>query len=610
MSGSARRPWYEDEVPGTLPRSRSWGRGDRRAARHAVTATLVALAVVGAAPMAGAAVAPAHDSFSGPKVSVIVRALPGAERSAEGAVAAVGGTIGVRLSIIHGFAATVPAGSVSALDQTAGVVSVTPNAAIHAQSSSYDPGSDVNSMASATDYTGADAFWAAGYTGQGIDVAVIDSGVSPVPGLSAPDKVLYGPDLSIESQASNLTNLDTFGHGTFIAGLIAGRDDGLAYPYTGGTASQYRGMAPDARIVSVKVATADGGTDVSQVIAAIDWVVQHAHDPGMNIRVLNLSYGTASAQSYILDPLAFAAEVAWKAGIVVVAAAGNTGPQKSHDIGLLDPAYDPFVIGVGASDSMGTARIDDDNVASFSTSASGSPGSKNPDYVAPGAHLQGLRVPNSYIDANHPEGVLDDRYFRGSGTSQAAAIMSGAMALVVQKNPTATPDQLKRFFKDNAKKLAGFADRYQGAGEIRLAQMLPTSPPNWTANYISSTGLGSLEISRGADHISMDGVALTGEQDIFGHAFNAGAMATAEAAGISWSNGSWNGSSWSGSSWSGKSWSGISWSGSSWSGKSWSDSSWSGSSWSGSSWSGSSWSGSSWSGSSWSGNNWGDASWT
>ena len=105
MSGSARRPWYEDEVPGTLPRSRSWGRRDRRAARHAVTATLVALAVVGAAPMAGAAV-PAHHSFSGPKVSVIVRALPGAERSAEGAVAAVGGTVGVRLSIIHGFAAT------------------------------------------------------------------------------------------------------------------------------------------------------------------------------------------------------------------------------------------------------------------------------------------------------------------------------------------------------------------------------------------------------------------------------------------------------------------------------------------------------------------------
>jgi len=560
--------------------------------------------------MAGAAVAPAHHSFSGPKVSVIVRALPGAERSAEGGVAAVGGRVGVRLSIIHGFAATVPAGSVSALGQTVGVVSVTPNAAIHAQSSSYDPGSDVNSMASTADYTGADAFWAAGYTGKGIDVAVIDSGISRVQGLSAPDKVLYGPDLSLESQASNLTNLDTFGHGTFIAGLIAGRDDGLAYPYTGGTASQYRGMAPDARLVSIKVATADGGTDVSQVIAAIDWVVQHAHDPGMNIRVLNLSYGTASTQSYVLDPLAFAAEVAWKAGIVVVAAAGNTGPQKHHDLGLLDPAYDPFVIGVGASDSMGTAKIDDDKVASFSTSSSGMPGSKNPDYVAPGAHLQGLRVPNSYIDANHPEGVLGDRYFRGSGTSQAAAVMSGAVALVLQKNPTTTPDQVNKFFKDNAKRLVGFDDHYQGAGEIRLAQMVAKTPGSFTANYLSSTGLGSLEISRGADHISMDGVALIGEQDIFGHAFDAAAMAAAEAAGNSWSGGTWNGSAWSGNSWSGKSWSGISWSGKSWSGKSWSDCSWSGSSWSGSSWSGSSWSGSSWSGYSWSGDNWSDASWT
>src|ERR1041385_4792210 len=156
-------------------------------------------------------------------------------------------------------------------------------------------------MASTTDYTGADAFWAAGYTGQGIDVAEIDSGVSPVQGLSAPDKVLYGPDLSLESQASNLTNLDTFGHGTFIAGLIAGRDDGLAYPYTGGDASQYRGMAPDARLVSVKVATADGGTDVSQVIAANDWVVQHRTDHGLNVRVLNLSYGTNSLQSPTFD---------------------------------------------------------------------------------------------------------------------------------------------------------------------------------------------------------------------------------------------------------------------------------------------------------------------
>ena len=104
---------------------------------------------------------------------------------------------------------------------------------------------------------------------------MIDSGVSPVEGLATSGKIIYGPDLSLESQAPNLTNLDTFGHGTFMAGLIAGRDAALTAPYDQAPASAYRGMAPDARIVSIKVATADGGTDVSQVIAAIDWVVQH-----------------------------------------------------------------------------------------------------------------------------------------------------------------------------------------------------------------------------------------------------------------------------------------------------------------------------------------------
>jgi EAL domain-containing protein (putative c-di-GMP-specific phosphodiesterase class I) len=163
-------------------------------------------------------------------------------------------------------------------------------------------GADGYSIGSTTLYTGAQAWWDAGYTGRGVDVAVIDSGVAPVAGLDAPGKVVQGPDLSLESQSPNLTRLDTFGHGTFMAGLIAAAGGG------------YRGMAPGARIVSLKVATADGGADVSQVIAAIDWVVQHAHDPGLNIRVLNLSYGTNSRQSYLVDPLAYAAEQAWKKG--------------------------------------------------------------------------------------------------------------------------------------------------------------------------------------------------------------------------------------------------------------------------------------------------------
>src|SRR5206468_12783889 len=214
---------------------------------------------------------------------------------------------------------------------------------------------------------GAQAWWAAGYTGQGVDVALIDSGVAPVQGLNSAGKVISGPDLSLESQAPNLANLDTFGHGTFMAGLIAGPDPGLTHAYETAPATAYRGMAPDARIVSIKVATADGGTDVSQVIAAIDWVVKHRHDHGLNIRVLNLSYGTNSTQWFGVDPLAFAVEQAWDAGIVVVAAAGNSGYQsKGSSPALANPAFDKRIIAAGASDSNGSLAILDDTVPDFS----------------------------------------------------------------------------------------------------------------------------------------------------------------------------------------------------------------------------------------------------
>ncbi|HEX3226258.1 MAG TPA: S8 family serine peptidase [Gaiellaceae bacterium] len=455
-------------------------------------------------------------------------------------------------------------------------------------------------MAATTASIGAPAWWNAGYTGQGVDVAMIDSGVSRVSGLDGAGKVVYGPDLSLESQAPNLTNLDTYGHGTFMAGLIAGND---------GQPGGYRGVAPDARIVSLKVATADGGADVSQVIAGIDWVVQHAHDPGMNIRVINLSYGTNSTQAYGVDPLAFAVEQAWKHGIVVVAAAGNSGYQKGAGSPCLaDPAYDPFAIAVGGTDTRGTVTEKDDQMGSYSSAGAAS--CKSPDFVAPGSHMQGLRDPNSWIDVNHPEGALDAHYFRGSGTSEATAFVSGAAALVLQKYPNLTPDQVKAYFAANALGLSATIGFQQGKGEIQLEQMLKKGPGGTSAQkFTNSTGDGSLELSRGQDHISQDGVLLTSDQDIFGQSVDASHLAAAEGSGSSWSGGSWNGSSWSGSSWSGSSWSGSSWSGSSWSGSSWSSSNWSSNTWTGSSWSGSSWSGSSWSGSSWSGNTWASAGW-
>ncbi len=472
-----------------------------------------------------------------------------------------------------------------------------------ASAAAYDPLTDPYSMAAITATTGATAWWNAGFTGQGVDVAVIDTGVSPVPGLDAPGKIIHGPDLSLESQAPNLTRLDTNGHGTFMAGLIAGKDAALTKPYANAPATAYRGMAPDARIVSVKVGTADGGVDVTQVIAAINWVVDHKNDPGMNIRVLNLSYGTNSTLAYELSPLAFAAERAWKAGIVVIVAGGNYGFQNlpGNAPSLSSPGNDRWVVAVGSADTMGTPAIQDDTVPSFSP-WSGRGGNRNVDLVAPGAHTQGLRVPNSHTDVNHPEGLLGTRYFRGSGTSQSTAIMSGAAALILQRFPAATPDQVKMLLMTNSQPINGNNKGF-GSGELQMAKTLNTGLPNFVQSWPWSTGTGSIELTRGTDHIARDGFVLTGEKDIFGKPW------TASLAGSSWSGGVWNGSTWSGSSWSGSSWSGSSWSGSSWSGSSWSGSSWSGSSWSGSSWSGSSWSGSSWSGASWSGGTWSGGTW-
>ena len=449
--------------------------------------------------------------------------------------------------------------------------------------SSYDPAIDGYSMAAVAQQIGATDFWNAGFTGAGVDVAVIDTGVTPVAGLDAPGKVVYGPDLSFDSQSPTVTNLDANGHGTFMAGLIAGKDAGVTAPYASAPASAYRGIAPDARIVSVKVGAADGAVDVTQVIAAIYWVIEHQHDNGMNIRVLNISFGTDSTQHYLVDPLAYAVEQAYQAGIFVVVAAGNDGPGARWRGNMSNPAKDPFVLAVGASDTMGTPDSSDDVVAPFSASGSWL---RPVDVVVPGAHLQGLRVPGSFVDVNAPEGALGDRYFRGSGTSQAAALASGAAALVIQQRPDITPGQLKMLMLNTGDSLGrSVARTWQGNGMLDMSEALGAGATQNLPRYWQSNGRGSIDRARGSHRVTMDGAELTGEVDIFGQRVDTRALARAK--GSSWSGGDWNGSSWSGSSWSGSSWSGSSWSGSSWSGSSWSGSSWSGSSWSGSSWSGS-----------------------
>jgi serine protease AprX len=474
-----------------------------------------------------------------------------------------------------------------------------------------------------------DDAWNAGYSGLGIQVAVIDTGVAPVEGLLHSGKVINGPDLSFESQSPDLMYLDTYGHGTHLAGIIAGKASDVWSDYTHQSKDKFLGIAPDAEIVSIKVGSRDGAVDVSQVIAAIDWVVQHRHDPGLNIRVLNLAYGTLPRQSYEVDPLAQAVEKAWKAGIVVVVAAGNDGNTAP----LRNPAFDPYVIAVGSAqygvtNVSSNALVQYDRVSDFSNCGLG----RTVDLVAPGRSITSLRVPGSYADDNYPQARVGSDYFLGSGTSQAAAVVSGAVAILLSRDGGLTPNEVKKLLKDNASPMAGVPTACQGAGVVDLvfvARGKKINVSGATQSFAPSNGSGLLELARGGEHVTMDEIALTGEQDIMGHpwiGFNEivthcwrvgkgrDSYTVCEdslvATDTLWNGGEWNGTSWSGTSWSGTSWSGTSWSGTSWSGTSWSGTSWSGTSWSDKSWSGTSWSGTSWSGTSWSGTSWSGRSWS
>jgi serine protease AprX len=461
---------------------------------------------------------------------------------------------------------------------------------------------------------GAPAVWAkrdaAGrrVTGQGVGVALIDSGIAPVKGLGQAGKVINGPDLSIESQAVNLRNQDTFGHGTHMAGIIAGRDPEVAV----GNENDPRyfvGVAPDARLVNLRVAAADGAVDVSQVIAAIDWAITHRNDAGVNIRVINLSFGTDSLQDPKYDPLSYAVEAAWRAGIVVVVSVGNDGPTDTR---VGNPALNPYVIAVGGSDIAGTLGRNDDTIGAFSTRGNTT---RHADLVAPGRSIVSLRDPGSYVDVNYPGGLVTDgtgRFFKGSGTSQAAAVVSGAAALLLQQRPTLTPDQVKKLLMSTATPMTGVDAVAQGAGELNInAASAAATPTTATQTFTRALGTGTLEGARGTAHIadSESGVELTGERDIMGRAWNPATWTVASAAGKAWTGGSWNGAVWAGTGWTGTSWATTTWSGTTWTARTWSGSTWTARTWSSAGWTGSGWTARTWSASTWQARTWSGSYW-
>jgi serine protease AprX len=262
--------------------------------------------------------------------------------------------------------------------------------------------------------------------------------------------------------------------------------------------------------------------------------------------------------------------------------AGNRGYGSPK---LNNPASDPYVLAVGASNPNNTDKVDDDTVPVWSSRGDATRGV---DLVAPGKSIISLRVPGSAIDTTASQGRVGQRYFRGSGTSQAAAVVSGAAALLLQQRPTLTPDQLKDLLISTARPLKKATATEQGQGLLAVeAARAAKTPTGAIQSWPAASGTGSLELARGSAHITdTDGVALTGEQDVFGDAWD----------GRMWSGRMWSGDSWTAEGWLGRMWSGRMWSGDSWTGRMWSGRMWSGDTWSGRMWTGNAWSSVQWGG--------------
>jgi serine protease AprX len=273
-------------------------------------------------------------------------------------------------------------------------------------------------------------------TGNGVGVAVIDTGISG----DLPDFVTGGRSRVIASAVTNpcaTTANDEFGHGTHVAGLIAGNS--LNSPVKRNLSGRYMGVAPRANLISVKVSDDDGETTVLDVIYGIQFAVDNKSQLG--IRVVNLSLSSTVAESYLTDPLDAAVESAWFSGLVVVAAAGNDG--TATDAVSYAPGNDPYVITVGGVDDRGTKSRDDDVLAPWSSRGVTQDGIQKPEVLAPGLRLVSTLAIGSDFEKLCRKCIVGRSYFKLSGTSMSTAVVSGVAALMLEKRPNLTPNQVK-----------------------------------------------------------------------------------------------------------------------------------------------------------------------
>jgi serine protease AprX len=468
------------------------------------------------------------------------------------------------LSLIDGAAGFATSAQITALSLLPQVATVEQDAVVRARrpansGTTYPPG---NLTSLYPQEANATKVWSQGGSGRAVTVAVLDSGVNPDIDLGTRVVAHVGFAGAFNAQAP-----DGGGHGTHIAGTIAG--DGTR------SAGQYIGMAPKANIVDVQVLDSKGDGRLSSILRGIEWVLAHQYQ--FNIRVLNMSFGAPASGSYKYDPVAAAVEIAWRRGIVVVTAAGNLGPQSGT---VETPGIDPYIITVGSTDDVGTLTLTDDALAWFSSWGTPTDSTLRPDVIAPGRRVVSIRVPGSTLDQLMPDHVVTamngSTYFRLTGTSMATAVVSGEVALMLEHQSALTPDQVKTILKSTTQAFG------QGA-----------APTGAGAGMLDGYGAWNSGVRGGSDTglRQSNALARTLYSIVYGQPLvwkNLTYLGT-NWSGYTWLNLPWNDPTWDNIAWDDIAWDNIAWDNIAWDQTSWDNIAWDNIAWDSSEWNNIAW---------------------
>ncbi|OZM56500.1 hypothetical protein CIB95_12045 [Lottiidibacillus patelloidae] len=513
-------------------------------------------------------------------VSVIVAKSP--NNSAVDTAKLLGATVKAEWEFINAFAIDIKASMLDELATLSDVYMITEEG--HVMSTKEkDEGTTDDKVASPFDGSiienafnasvKADKVWEKGYTGQGVTIAVLDTGIYEGPNSDFNKRLIKS--VNVNPNASN--GADKYGHGTHVAGIIAG--DGK------NSGGKYMGIAPDANLISVKFADDNGMSSEMDLLNALQWVYENKDE--YNIRVVNISSTLATKQRYQESMVSAAVELLWASGVVVVVAAGNSGYEECSTCHA--PANDPFVITVGAVDDNGTKSTDDDYEKPWSSSGETMAGISKPEIMAPGAKIVSY-MPEGELKKMAKGNVENNAdYFRMGGTSMAAPMVTGVVALMLEANPNLTPNQIKYILMHSARDYVSINKEYlQSLSREELDALdIDNIDPQYLEVAMSIPGIVSAD--KAVDWALKEEVIPSANMDyqinpILTHSDDSVLHNNVTWANVTWANVTWANVTWANVTWANVTWANVTWANVTWANVTWANVTWANVTWANVTW--------------------------